>query len=93
MNIRVALGAQPSQVTTLVTWQGFLPVIIGLGAGIGGALAVSRIVAGLLYDVRAWDPRVLAAVLTTVATIALTACLMAARQGLRPNPASVLRDE
>ena len=93
MNIRVALGARPAQVRALVVRQGFSPVAVGLGAGIAGALAISSLVASLLYDVRARDPRILAVVVAAVGAIGLLACIVAAKQGLRLNPASALRDE
>ncbi len=93
MNIRLALGATPSQVTGLVVRQGFSPVAAGLAGGVAGALAVSTTVASLLFDVRARDPLVIAAVVAMVAGVGFLACLVAARQGLALNPASALREE
>jgi predicted permease len=93
MNIRLALGAAPSQVVALVVRQGFSPVIAGLGAGAIGAFAVGAIVSSLLFDVRARDPIVIAAVVSVVGAVGLVACVAAARQGLSFNPAAALRDE
>jgi predicted permease len=93
MNIRVALGARPTQVIGLVVRQGFTPVAAGLAAGVGGALALSTIVASLLFDVRARDPLVIAVAVAVVGGIGLLACLLAARQGLVLNPAAALREE
>src|SRR5207248_264024 len=91
MNIRVALGARPSEVTALVVRQGTAPIAIGLAAGTLGALAVGRLVASLLFDVRADDPFVLAAAVALVGLVGIAACASAARQGLRIDPAQALR--
>jgi len=93
MNIRVALGARPSEVMRLVVRQGTAPIAIGLGAGAIGALAVGGLVASLLFDVRPRDPFVLAAAIVLVGGAGTIACAMAARQGLRIDPAQALREE
>jgi predicted permease len=93
MNIRLALGAAPSQVVALVVRQGFSPVAAGLGAGAIGAVAAGTLVASLLFDVRARDPLVIAAVVSVVGVVGLLACALAARQGLTLNPVAALRDE
>jgi putative ABC transport system permease protein len=93
MNIRVALGALPSQVRRLIIRQALSPVVLGLAGGTVGAIALGGVVASLLFDVRARDPLVIAAVVATVGGIGLLACVVAARQGLSINPASALRDE
>jgi len=58
-----------------------------------GALAVGRLVASLLFDVRADDPFVLAAAVALVGLVGIAACASAARQGLRLDPAQALREE
>jgi len=93
MNIRLALGAAPSQVVALVVRQGFSPVVAGLGTGAIGAFAAGAIVASLLFDVRARDPIVIAAVVSVVGAVGLLACVAAARQGLTFNPAAALRED
>ena len=93
MNIRVALGAQRSQVMRLVLGQAAVPIAVGLAAGIGGALALGTAVASLLFDVRARDPLVLASVVALVGFVGVTTCVVAATQGLRIDPASALREE
>ena len=93
MNIRVALGAQTSQVVGLILRQGMTPVIAGLLAGTGGALAIGGLVASLLFEVRARDPVVIAAVLAIVGSVGLVTCGLAARRGLSIAPASALREE
>jgi predicted permease len=93
MNIRVALGARVSQVFGLVLRQSATPVAAGLAAGCAGALAIGTVMASLLYEVRVSDPLVIAAVLVLVGGVGLMASAIAARQGLRINPAAALRDD
>lgn len=93
MNIRVALGAQTSQVVQLIVRQATTPVIVGLVAGIAGALSVGGVVASLLFEVRARDPLIVIAVVTVVGGIGLATCLLAARQGLAIDPARALRED
>ncbi len=93
MNIRVALGARASQVFALVLRQSATPLVAGLAVGCVGALAVGTIVAGLLFKVRATDPRVLLSAVVLVGGVGLLASATAARQGLRIDPAAALRDE
>jgi predicted permease len=93
MNIRVALGAQTTQVIGLIVRQGSAPVLTGTLAGAVGAVAVGGIVASLLFDVRARDPLVISGVVGLVGGIGLLACVVAARQGLQIDLAAALRDE
>ena len=93
MNIRVALGAPVSQVVGLILQQATKPVLAGLVAGTGGALALGSVVAGFLFQVRARDPLIVAAVVAVVGTISLTTCLLATRRSLAVDPAAALREE
>jgi putative ABC transport system permease protein len=93
MNIRVALGARRSQVMRLVLGQATVPIAAGVVVGTVAALALGTVVASLLFDVRARDPFVLASVVTLVAAVGLATSALAARQGLRLDPASALREE
>jgi ABC-type antimicrobial peptide transport system permease subunit len=93
MNIRVALGAQASQVTRLILRQATVPVIAGVLAGALAAIASGGVVASLLFEVQARDPLIVATVVTLVASVGLATCLLATRRGLTLNPAPALRDE
>jgi hypothetical protein len=93
MNIRVALGAPVSHVFGLALGQSAGPVALGLAAGCASALGVGRLVASLLFDVRANDLLVIAGVTALVATIGAVAAVTAIRRGLRLDPAAALRDE
>jgi len=93
LNIRVALGAGVTQVFALVVRQSAVSLLVGIVAGCAGAVAIGRVAANLLFQVRASDPLVLASVVTLVASVGLAASATAVRQGLRIDPASALRDE
>ena len=93
MNIRVALGAQMSEVLRLIVGDGVVPIGAGTIAGIAGALAAGTVVRSLLFEVRATDPVIIAAIVALVATVGLLASLLAARQGMSIDPAAALRDE
>jgi ABC-type antimicrobial peptide transport system permease subunit len=93
MNIRVALGARASQVFTLVVRQSATSLLAGIAAGCAGAIAIGQAVANLLFNVRASDPLVIASVVTLVGAIGVAASAIAARQGLRIDPAAALRQD
>jgi putative ABC transport system permease protein len=93
MNIRVALGARASQVFALVLRQSATSLFVGIAVGCGGALAIGTVMANLLFKVRASDPVVIASVVVLVGAAGVLASTIAARQGLRINPAAALRDE
>ena len=93
MNIRVALGAQTAQVVGLVVREGGAPILAGMLAGAAGAVAAGGVVASLLFEVRARDPLVIAAIVALVGGIGLMACVLAARQGIAVDPAAALRED
>ena len=73
--------------------QGAATLAAGLIGGCAGAAAIGTFVASLLFEVRARDPLVIVGVGMLVGTVGLTACAIAAKQGLTINPAAALRDE
>jgi ABC-type antimicrobial peptide transport system permease subunit len=93
MNIRVALGAQASQVLGRVVRQTSAPIAAGAVAGAIGAFATGGIVASQLTDVSAHDPVVITAIMTLVGAVGMLTCAVAARQALAIDPASALRDD
>ncbi len=93
MNIRVALGARASQVFGLVVRQSAAALAAGLVAGCAAATATSTLAASLVFEGRARDPIVIAGVVVLVGAAGLAACAIAAKQGLRIDPAAALRDE
>ena len=93
MNIRVALGALPSQVFGLMVREGTMPIVVGAAAGAAGAIATGGVVASLLFEVRARDPLIVTGVVALVTAVGVVTCMLAASQGLAIDPASALREE
>lgn len=93
IGVRMALGAQTSDVLRLVVKQGMIPVVIGLVAGLAAALALGRLLTTQLYEVSAHNPGLLAATSATLAIVALLACLIPARRASLVNPIEALRTE
>jgi ABC-type antimicrobial peptide transport system permease subunit len=91
--IRVALGAQESNILRLVVRQGMTLAIIGIAAGVVGAFALTRVMSALLFGVSATDALTFAAVPTMLAAIALLACYIPARRAIRVDPMVALRYE
>jgi putative ABC transport system permease protein len=93
IGIRLALGAQQSDVLRLVIWQGLKLVLIGLAVGALAAFALTRIIASQLYGVRATDPITFLIVGTLLMIIALLACWLPARRATKVDPLIALRTE
>jgi putative ABC transport system permease protein len=91
--IRMALGAQASDVVGLVLLQGSLPVGVGLICGIGGAFAVTRYLNSLLYNVSTTDPLVFSSIPGGLILVALLAMSVPALRATRVDPIEALRDE
>jgi putative ABC transport system permease protein len=93
MGIRIALGARPEDVVRLVVGQGMRLTLFGMIGGIGAALGVTHLVAGLLYGISPTDPWTFAAVTSVLAAVALLACLLPARRAAAVDPNVALRFE
>jgi putative ABC transport system permease protein len=93
IGVRLALGAQRSQVLRLVGGQGIRLALLGIGAGTVASLALTRLMRTLLFNVSATDPLTFAGVGTMLALVALLACYLPARRAMRVDPMIALRCE
>jgi putative ABC transport system permease protein len=91
MGLRVALGARPGDVLTLVTRQGMVLVFAGLAIGLGLAIATSRTIASLLYQVAPTDPATYVAAGALLVGVGILACYIPARRAAAVDPATTLR--
>jgi putative ABC transport system permease protein len=92
IGIRMALGAQRSDVLKLVVGQGMILAFIGVVMGLFGAYALTRLLATMLYGVSATDPVVFAAVAGLLALVAVFACYLPALRASRVLPTVALRE-
>jgi len=93
IGIRMALGAEPGRVLTMLLRQGMGSVVIGLGIGLLGALGLSRLISGLLFGVEPTDPLCFAGSAAVLLLVALAACFLPARRATVIDPMLALRAE
>ncbi len=93
IGVRMALGARTSDVLRLVVGQGLKLTLLGVIAGVGGALAVTRLMSSLLFGVSATDPATFVAIAASLTFVALFACYLPARRATRISPVTALRYE
>lgn len=93
IGVRVALGANNRQVLGHIIRGGMRPALIGVIVGVLGALLLSRLMAGLLFEIRAGDPITYLAVALLLTIAAYLSCYLPARRALRIDPVVALREE
>jgi predicted permease len=93
IGIRLALGATRNQIVGLVLKEAAALILVGLGIGLAGALALGQMAASLLVDISARDPKQLAAAAAALSAAAALGSLLPARRASRLDPMNALRDE
>ena len=93
IGVRMALGARPFDVLKLVVWQGMILALIGVGVGLAGALALTRVMSSLLFEVTERDPITFVVVAALLIAVAFIACFIAARRATKVDPLMALRYE
>ncbi|MCA1577503.1 MAG: ABC transporter permease [Acidobacteria bacterium] len=93
IGIRLALGAQPRDVLLMIVKQGSLLIVLGLGIGLLGAYAATRLISSLLFGVTAKDPITFVVAAVVLALVALLACYIPAWRATKVDPLRALRYE
>ena len=93
IGIRMALGANPEEVRKMVVCQGMRLAVIGVAIGVVAALALTRFMARLIYQVETWDPTVFTAVAVLLSALDWLAAYIPARRASRVEPVIALRYE
>ena len=93
IGIRMALGAQPGDILRLVMGQGIGAVVVGVGIGVVAALALTRLMASLLFGITPTDVFTFASVVVLLSGVALAASYIPARRAMRTDPLLALRHE
>jgi putative ABC transport system permease protein len=93
IGIRMALGARPQEVLWMVIGEGMLLAGLGVLAGLGGSLALTKFLNSLLYETKPTDPATFLCVAIALTLMALLACYVPARRATRVDPLVALRYE
>jgi putative ABC transport system permease protein len=93
LGIRMALGAERTNIFKLILGQGMSLMAIGVAIGLVGAIAAGRVLMSLLYDVGAVDAGAVSIAVFSLLTVALIACCVPARRATRVDPIVALRTE
>jgi len=93
MGVRIALGAGPGNVLSMILKQGLRLALLGVGLGLAASFALTRLMSGLLFGVKPSDPETFVLVTTALLAVGLAACWVPARRATRVDPVIALRYE
>ena len=93
IGIRIAMGAQRSDILRLAVGEGTVTVALGVVAGLAGAAVMTRFLQSMLFEVKATDPFTFAAIAGLLTVVTLLACLVPAHRATRVDPLIALRHE
>jgi putative ABC transport system permease protein len=93
IGVRMALGAQQSEILKMVVWRGAGLIVVGICIGVLASCGLTRFLASQIWGISATDPWTFGAVVAMVAISGLAACLLPARRAARVDPLVALRYE
>jgi len=93
IGVRMAMGAKPFDIVNLVLREGLWLAGVGVGIGLAGAFAITRVLSGLLYGVKPIDPFTLSATSVVLVLVILMSCCVPAIRAARVQPVAALRHQ